>query len=166
MSYVYLMTDGKAHKIGVAKDTQKRLATIQTGNANMITVVHCVKSNDPYWLESELHKLFSHKLILGEWFDLSQAEVAQTILEMDSHGEAVSTLAMVDYQSRIKPKIGRGVVVDLPWWMKERNVKWERAGAGWTKWRLTYSNSGKTQTRHYVGWMSGAMLAKVMEVFV
>lgn len=64
---------------------------------------------------------------------------------------------------QIRPKRGHGGGADLPWWLKERNVKWERAGSGWAKWRITYTDNGTRQRRNYAGWLSGSTIKAMIE---
>lgn len=64
---------------------------------------------------------------------------------------------------QISPKRGHGGGADLPWWLKERNVKWERAGSGWAKWRITYTDNGTRQKRNYAGWLSGSTIKSMIE---
>lgn len=66
--YVYLITDGEHVKIGVAQNVRGRLSTLQGANARELRVVACIKSSDPYRIESELHQRFQDKRLRGEWF--------------------------------------------------------------------------------------------------
>lgn len=75
---VYFITDGHYVKIGVASDLGKRLAQLQTGNPNKLSV-KCViefgsKSKAQYY-ENKLHKYFESKHQLGEWFNLIDEDI-------------------------------------------------------------------------------------------
>ena len=41
----------------------------------------------------------------------------------------------------------------LPSWMREKNVRYDVAGRGWSKWRISYIEGGKKR-RSYIGYMS------------
>lgn len=44
-------------------------------------------------------------------------------------------------------------ITHLPSWMRERNVRYDVAGRGWSKWRISYIGGGKKK-RSYIGYMS------------
>jgi len=58
-------------KIGVAKDVESRLETLQTGNhmeLRIVTKIKCRSRQEAYDKESQFHKMFERKRIRGEWF--------------------------------------------------------------------------------------------------
>lgn len=59
-----------AVKIGRAKDPKKRLAQLQTGNSNKLTLFAVVENVTPEY-EFKLHKLMDHIRLEGEWFQLT-----------------------------------------------------------------------------------------------
>lgn len=66
----YLITDGKAYKIGRAKDPNKRLHQLKIANPRLVLV--CVIDRD---VERHLHNMFRDKSLLREWFSLSGNDV-------------------------------------------------------------------------------------------
>ena len=71
--WVYFICDGEYVKIGVAKNIESRVKQLQTGNAKKLFVkckIPCKTSVAAYFLENELHHLFSEYQLQGEWFDV------------------------------------------------------------------------------------------------
>jgi len=69
---VYLMQAGGYVKIGVsktAKQAQKRVHQVQTGNPLPIVLLATKRDEDPYREESRLHLKFSMHRREGEWFE-------------------------------------------------------------------------------------------------
>ena len=67
--YLYVIGPEKGpHKIGFSSDPVKRLAALQSGNADII-ICHAVSKNDcaPRY-ERELQDRFKSNRIAGEWF--------------------------------------------------------------------------------------------------
>ena len=74
MSFVYCVLDEKCNavKIGKANNIEERLADLQTGNSNLLTLigyVECKSEQHSFWLEKQFHKKFKHLLLRGEWFN-------------------------------------------------------------------------------------------------
>lgn len=71
--YVYFISDGLGHvKIGIAKDVQKRLYSLQTCNPLLLEIrlVLSVKDmDDARRIEQKLHTIFNESRLRGEWFD-------------------------------------------------------------------------------------------------
>lgn len=80
MGFVYLIGEVDnygVYKIGStrAKDINKRLRQLQTANSSLLYIKESYETKHPFKLEKMLHNRFkSHKLI-GEWFELSEANV-------------------------------------------------------------------------------------------
>ena len=58
-------------KIGVAKDVERRLDSLQTANyqkLKIITVILCKSEANAYEMEKKLHHRFREYRIRGEWF--------------------------------------------------------------------------------------------------
>lgn len=72
MGYVYLVKDtvNNTYKIGVSKDINKRLKTLQTGNSSNLELILSFKAEHPYRLESMLHRKFAEYRERNEWFKL------------------------------------------------------------------------------------------------
>ena len=79
MGYVYLIgeigNDGK-YKIGStrAKSVDKRLKQLQTGNSSQLYIKDSFETAHPFKLEKMLHNHFVDKSLIGEWFELSEAD--------------------------------------------------------------------------------------------
>lgn len=77
---VYLICDpvNDHYKIGVTKnDESERLKRLQTGNSNEMFVHTIYKTKWPFRIETLLHKKYSSKKVLNEWFELSPEEVLE-----------------------------------------------------------------------------------------
>ena len=68
--YIIQAVPSMAVKIGIAVDTDKRLASLQTANHEELIVIK-VFAGGGAKLESELHQRFKHLSIRGEWFIFS-----------------------------------------------------------------------------------------------
>lgn len=66
LMYTYFIRriDGGPFKIGKAKNIQKRLASLQCGSPVELECVAYIEGNR----EHEIHQLFSHHRLHGEWF--------------------------------------------------------------------------------------------------
>lgn len=79
MGYIYLIGEkdniGK-YKIGStkAKDINKRLKQLQTGNSSELYIKHCYETEHPFKLEKMLHNHFKSSNLIGEWFKLSESD--------------------------------------------------------------------------------------------
>ena len=67
--YVYFLRAGKSRKgpikIGIAKNIEKRIATLQTGNHLVLYLEGCIKCDSyaqAYSLEQMLHRVFKPEL--------------------------------------------------------------------------------------------------------
>lgn len=77
MNKVYLISSGEGQfKIGVTKrDVSKRIKELKIGNSNPLDIISVFESKWARKIENTLHKRFKHKLLDGEWFNLSDDEV-------------------------------------------------------------------------------------------
>jgi hypothetical protein len=79
MGYVYLIGEkdniGK-YKIGStkAKDANKRLKQLQTGNSSELFIKESYETEHPFKLEKMLHNHFKSSNLIGEWFELSESD--------------------------------------------------------------------------------------------
>lgn len=77
--FVYLICDytrDYTYKIGVSKGAvEKRLKKLQTGNSGELIPLKIYPSEDPFYLETQLHMYFQNRKILNEWFELSDDDV-------------------------------------------------------------------------------------------
>lgn len=79
MGYVYLIgeMDNKGrYKIGStkAKDVNKRLKQLQTGNSSELFIKESYETEHPFKLEKMLHNHFKSSNLIGEWFELSESD--------------------------------------------------------------------------------------------
>jgi hypothetical protein len=75
--HVYLLeTEHGYHKIGVARDVERRAREIQSGMPFKVKVVHSFRSANAREAEFALHMRFNAKRRSGEWFELSPDDVA------------------------------------------------------------------------------------------
>lgn len=74
---VYLFQHGsrKEYKIGKSVDTVRRGQEIRTLLPNDLTLVHEIKTDDPYGIEAYWHSRFSQKRLNGEWFKLNSGDI-------------------------------------------------------------------------------------------
>lgn len=68
--FIYVVESDGKYKIGLTRDVRRRVK--QLGNP---VVVASYESSDVYKDEADLHKKFSEKRIVGEWFDLSPSDL-------------------------------------------------------------------------------------------
>lgn len=71
--FVYFISDGENTKIGIAKDMNKRLNSLQVGNPKKLKIVSfipCVTENSARKIEKFLHNSFQCCRLEGEWFKL------------------------------------------------------------------------------------------------
>lgn len=88
LNEIYLMyvKDLNAYKIGVSKNSKKRLKQLQTGCPYNIEIKHIFFSKFAYKVESILHREFNtykididEKKLNGEWFILTSDQVSNFI---------------------------------------------------------------------------------------
>ena len=72
-----------AVKIGMTKDLNKRMASLQTGNPYRLQFYKVLKCVDYKKLEVKLHRYFDDKKILNEWFDLTLEDIDDIIIKFD-----------------------------------------------------------------------------------
>jgi hypothetical protein len=80
MFHIYLVCSEingqKLHKIGYTRRTvEQRIKEFKTGNASDIYIVDSFQSEWGTKIEAQLHRIYKHKKIGGEWFDLNDDEV-------------------------------------------------------------------------------------------
>ena len=79
MGYVYLIGEienPRKYKIGStrAKKIETRLKQLQTGNSSELYIKESFETEHPFKLEKMLHNHFKDKSLIGEWFELSEAD--------------------------------------------------------------------------------------------
>lgn len=68
-THLYILQCGNRFKIGVTNNIEKRLASLQTGNAEVIELVHIEERKNPTKAEKYLHRCFQKNRLKGEWFE-------------------------------------------------------------------------------------------------
>jgi hypothetical protein len=74
---VYLLRSGRYYKIGKATIFDKRIKRIALQLPEPIEVIHKIYSNNPDELERRWHQRFASKRRNGEWFELTDVDVAE-----------------------------------------------------------------------------------------
>lgn len=89
------------YKVGIAKDVRKRVANIQTSNANLIEVVTAKLVNDAEALERAVHAYLSqHKAKGGtEWFRLSEHEAIEVAIIIHRYPDAIQATDITTYEA-------------------------------------------------------------------
>lgn len=75
---VYFISDGKFVKIGVAASLPNRIKQLQTGNPRKLYAMFIIGTKtqkEALKVESDLHKIFSEKQCIGEWFDITESDI-------------------------------------------------------------------------------------------
>ena len=73
--FVYLIKSGRHFKIGKANSVEARHRQLKIQLPQTAEVVHRIKTDDPYGIESYWHRRFADKRLNGEWFTLSAEDV-------------------------------------------------------------------------------------------
>jgi len=87
---VYFVRAGNrgAIKIGIARNVNRRIDALQTGNAfklNLIASIPCSSRKEAEHLEGRLHRFFSKQRIRGEWFQGNiDFRKAENIIDVDN----------------------------------------------------------------------------------
>lgn len=68
--FVYFITNGTHHKIGISNDPEKRLRQLQTGSSETLSLDGMIEADDDF--ESLLHEELSDWHVRGEWFLLDE----------------------------------------------------------------------------------------------
>lgn len=75
VAFVYMIRAGEYIKIGVARDVEKRLQSMQTGCPFVIEVLHAWPCANPYRFERHLHWKLRAYRTRGEWFTVPQSVI-------------------------------------------------------------------------------------------
>lgn len=81
--YVYLIRESFAGlvKIGIAKDLSARIASMQAGCPQELTLIGYVLTANARRIERNLHVMYVEKNYRGEWFSLSDCEIDAIVQE-------------------------------------------------------------------------------------
>lgn len=82
--YLLFSSGVNAYKIGVSKNSTKRVKKLQTGCPYQIEIVKLFKTSRPFKIEKALHNMYAQykwnydgDVISGEWFQLPINEVVE-----------------------------------------------------------------------------------------
>lgn len=79
-AFVYLIEHpGGFYKIGIAKNVDRRLGTIQGSNPYTLSLLAAYPASDAPAEETTFHATFGHRRERGEWFRLRDAQVAYLV---------------------------------------------------------------------------------------
>jgi predicted GIY-YIG superfamily endonuclease len=73
LKQVYLLKSDYTgyYKIGVSKNTSKRVKQLETGSSEDISIIFTFTSEMPYKLENALHNFYNQYKVNREWYNLS-----------------------------------------------------------------------------------------------
>lgn len=75
----FLGYEGQGIKIGHTRNLQGRIKQLQIASPHKIYLLAKIETEDPEELERQAHKKFAHKLLVGEWFDLTVDELSSFV---------------------------------------------------------------------------------------
>lgn len=75
--WVYFIQCNQYTKIGLSGNVNARLKALQTASPYPLTLIAQFAAAKPEYIESFLHSYFADKRRIGEWFDLSPADLGQ-----------------------------------------------------------------------------------------
>ena len=85
------MRDSQYYKIGISKDVNSRLSSIQTGNPRTVEYIYSTPlGGKALTIEKLLHKHYRRFNTSGEWFLLQEEEVSELIEFLDTLEKKVS----------------------------------------------------------------------------
>lgn len=77
VGFVYVMESAGYYKIGFSVAPRKRRSTVQGSCPTSVRLVGVIEGSPA--TEAEWHHALRHKRVHGEWFDLTEAEVAAVL---------------------------------------------------------------------------------------
>jgi len=84
--FVYIISElgSERYKIGMAKDVDKRLLSLQTANSSVLKVIYKSYQHNALLVESDMHYKFVDKKVRGEWFNLNVCDLYNVIKSINS----------------------------------------------------------------------------------
>jgi len=103
--YIYFIRHGESNsvKVGLARDPNIRLCTLQIGNPVELSIMRADEVDDMETEENRFHSLLAHDRARGEWFSLDDTQIGliastSTIIELflvlSVHNASVHTRVM------------------------------------------------------------------------
>src|ERR1700761_7259915 len=83
-AYVYVIRfSDQAIKIGVAKDVERHLRTLQAGSPSKLTLVGAVECTawDSALIEAKAHSILKSRRLIGEWFSVTAEDGLSAVSE-------------------------------------------------------------------------------------
>jgi Meiotically up-regulated gene 113 len=80
--HVYVIADGFCHKVGIADNVDRRLATLQTGHPNKLELVRVFTLPNRHAalaVEREAHRRLDRHRVGGEWFNAERNMIVATV---------------------------------------------------------------------------------------
>ena len=87
-AFVYFISDGRFIKIGRTKDVFKRFCQIKNGNPNGIKLIGLIPFEtveESIEAENEIHQDYFTQKVSGEWYYISETDVATTLDDWDGN---------------------------------------------------------------------------------
>lgn len=88
--YVYLLSSGDMHKIGISTEPDKRRRSIEFAVGRPVVLITASAIEDARKVEADLHEKYASKRGIGEWFSLSADDVQDVCQYLSSIGSEVS----------------------------------------------------------------------------
>jgi Meiotically up-regulated gene 113 len=73
--HIYMITDGRATKVGTARNPAARFKDLQSATATPLTLLHSIEVSDAMMVEACLHVRFHDQRVKGEWFSLAPEHI-------------------------------------------------------------------------------------------
>ena len=99
--YVYILQSEHGYKIGKTKNYRGRLSLFTVKLPFEFELLRLYSSDNYQELETQLHNMFRPKLINGEWYTLSDADMA----DIDVYVKEAGCTVMTDHDSSCKKRI-------------------------------------------------------------